>query len=409
VIWKMPDRTTAERRVRLAIDRVLSMTERLWVRFTGARYWRDHHKTDPTTGRTKVDHLRERGVGAEVWPKVAEALDRGVPEDELVDAVLGVAEDAGRSLATTLERRAPQMLREHRALRRGMHRRMRAIWGPAFDSLYQIYVCAEEIGSNLQQLSGPEPLDEALLGLHARACLVLDEIHALLSAGYPLGAWARTRSLHETAVIATLLADHGREPATADLAERFILRAGIDQARDLELAHNLGVQVDPDDLARVRTTKAELVAKYGAMYAKNYGWARPLIPTLRPDSQVSFVKLEEIADSGLSRLDYRIGNHHIHASAWTVQLNTLTRAGRTLRLTGPTNVGFTEPAAVAITSMLTSTSAVIRGLNETLDPMDLVGMRALNHLASTAVEKFEAGQAVVDEREARLVRSADRN
>lgn len=401
----MPDRTTAERRVRLAIDGVLSTTERLWVQVAGARYWRDHRKTDPTSGRTKVEHLRERGVGAEMWPKVAEALDRGVPEGELVDAVVGLTEDAGQVLATTLERRAPQMLREHRALRRGMHRRMRAIWGPAFDALFQIYVCSEEIGSDLQQMSGSDPLDEALLGLHARGCLVLAEIHDLLCAGYPLGAWARTRSLHETAVIAALLADHGREPATADLAERFLRHAAIEQARDLELAHNLGVHIGPTDLARVQQNRAELVTDYGRMYAKPYGWARPLIPTLQPDSQVSFAKLEEIADSGLSRLDYRIGNHHIHASAWTVELNSMTRAGRTLRLTGPTNVGFTDPAVAAITSMLTSTSAVIRGLNETLDPMDLAGMRALNHLASTAAEKFEAGQAIVDEREARLNRA----
>src|SRR5687768_4957959 len=122
----MPDRTTAERRVRLAIDRVLGTAERLWVRAAGARYWRAHRNTDPSTGRTKLEHLQKGGVGPEVWPKVADALDRGVPEHELVDAVLGATEKSGRSMARTLERRAPQMLREHRALRRGMHRRMQA-------------------------------------------------------------------------------------------------------------------------------------------------------------------------------------------------------------------------------------------------------------------------------------------
>lgn len=402
---KLPDRIAAERGVRLAIDRVLTTCEGAWVRLAGARRFREHRDIDPATGRTELEHLRERGVGPEVWPKLVDALDRGVPEADVTALMDKVTEKSSLGLAESLTQSAPQMLRDHRAIDRGMQRRMRAIWGPAFDAFYEIYVCAEEIGSDLQQLSTSEPLSEALLGLHARASLVLDEVHALMVAGFPLGAWARTRGLHETAVIATLLADHGRKSATADLADRFLRHAAVDEARDLELAERLGVGVDAAELERVRDNRANLVAQYGTMYAKDYGWARPLFPSRSDKARITFDQLEDLADSGLSRFDYRIAGHHVHASAWTVQLNTMLRGGQVFRLTGPTNVGFTAPATVAIASVLASTSAIIRGLNETLDPMDLVTLRALQLLSSSAAEKFSACQAVVDEREARLVRS----
>jgi hypothetical protein len=233
--------------------------------------------------------------------------------------------------------------------------------------------------------------------------LVLAEVHALMVGGFPMGALARTRSLHETAVTAVLLADHGRAPATADLGERFLLHAGIDEARDFALADSLGLEVDPAELDRVRDNRANLVSRYGRMYAKDYGWARPLVPAISASARVSFDQLEALASSGLSRLNYRLGGHHVHASAWTIQLTTMPRGGQDYRLTGPTNVGFAGPAAIALAAASVSTGAVIRGLkDEALDPMDLVTARALELMSAEAVARFKACQAIVDEREARL-------
>jgi hypothetical protein len=394
------------RQALLAVDRLLGAAEGTWIELRGGRRRRaEGRHVDPSSGRTRRDHLESGGIGEQVWPKVQEALDAGVDRDALVRAVNGVTESSGKRLAEALRVRAPQMHREHRAADRGMQRRMRAVWGPAFDAFYEIWVCVEELGSDLQQLHRLEndPLVAALLGLHARTCLVLCEIHALMWRGFPLGAWARTRSLHETAVIAALLADHGREPGLEDLAERFLLHADIDEARDVELAVLSGATIEPNELDRVRLRRKELQARFGRMFSKDYGWARPLFPQLGEKERLTFDRLEDVANTNLQRLDYRLASHHVHATAWTLELNQLARGGVVHRLTGPTNVGFGEPAEVALASMMVSTSAIVWGVSDRLpDPMNLVALAALRALGGQALELFDEAQEFVNEREERL-------
>lgn len=400
--WSLPEREMVRRRRLLLADSLLSRLERAWVDTRGRRFRYDH--VDPATGRTDVEHLRERRFGPAVSQMTQGALDRGLSQEAIDASLEAAAEQSAAGVVHELHRRSPQMLRDHRAVRRGMQRRMRAVWGPAFDAFYELYVCAEEVGSELQQLHRDEadPLVGALLGLHARACLLLAEIHALMTEGFPLGAWARTRSLHESAVISSLLADHGRAVGCDDLGERFVRHGAIDEARDAELAVSSGVAVDPTYLDHVRAERAALVTEYGRMFAKDYGWARPLFPGLGPKERVTFERLESRADTGLSRLDYRLGGHHVHSSAWSVALNSLPRGGTTFRLTGPTNIGFGEPAAVASAAVLASTEAVIRGVEARPDPMNLVGLHAMRSLGASALKRFETSQALVDRREERL-------
>jgi hypothetical protein len=335
---------------------------------------------------------------------VQEALDGGAPPEGVIDALDTATREGGDRLALALRRRAPQVLRDHRAVARGMYRRMRALWGPAFDAFYGVYVCVEELGSDLQRLhrEDDDPLVSALLGLHARACLVLAEVHALMVRGFPLGAWARTRSLHETAILTTLLATHGRQPGTDDLGERFIRHAIVDQARDLELAIRSGIDVDEEEVATVRAEREAVVERYGSMFAKDYGWARPLFPSLGPRGRVTFEQLERLADAGLHRLDYRVGGHHVHSSAWTVALNVLSRGGKSHQLTGPTNVAFGDSAAVALAAILVSTSAIVHGVAFPPEPMNLVALHALRTLSVEAAQLFAEGQAIVMEREEQL-------
>lgn len=407
----LPDRSPGIRTLLLAADVVLTRAERLWVELVGGwRRRREGRHLNPATGRTSVEHLHRGRLGHEMWPQLQDAHDDGARVEELTAALDTATTETSDEVVAALRRRAPQMLRDHRALQRGMQRRMRALWGPAFDAFYEVYVCVEELGSDLQQLHGDEDnlLIQALLALHARTCLVLAEVHALMNQGFPLGAWARTRTLHETAVLATLLSEHGREPGTEDLGERFLLHAVVDQARDLELAKASGVDVEDEELARVRDQRSAVVARYGSMFAKDYGWSRPLFPSLRSRESVTFDRLEKLADVGLDRVDYRLGGHHVHSSAWTMTLTCLSRGGKAYRLTGPTNVGFGEPAGVALKAALFSMSAIVHGVEPLPDPMDVVALRAFETLSLRAAELFAECQVVVDNREARLQRRSAR-
>ena len=399
----MRDRARARRQFILAVDRLLTTVERCWVTVAGGRQRRrEGRRVDRTTGRTTLEHLRERGIGRDLWPRLRQALD-GEHGEEVAAGFKRVTEEAAERLAAELHTRAPQMLRDHRAVRRGMQRRIDAIWGPALDALYEVYVCVEELGSDLQQLHGSgDSQVQALLALHARACLVLAEIHALLREGLPLGAWARTRSLHETAVIATVLEKYGREAGTEDLSQRFLLHAVVDEARDLELAVRNGVTVDMEELDRVRHDRASLVARFGPMFAKDYGWARPLFPSIGTKERVTFEALEDLAKTGLYRLDYRLGGHHVHSSAWTLALNMVPRGGVVYRLSGPTNIGLADPATVALAATLVSTSAIVHGVAQPPEPMHLVSLEALHIMSDRATGLFDTALLVLHDREARI-------
>lgn len=396
---------STRRRLLLGTDWPLSKLERLYVAgMGGRRRFKRRGDIDKSTGRTKFDLIGANRLGPTLADSAGEALTKGADPAELAQAIDEAVTDAVPSVIDALQAAAPQMHREHRLLRQAARRRSRAIWGPAFDAFYEVYVCAEEIGSNLQQLHGPggDAHTASLLALNARACLVLNEVHTLLVEGFPLGAQARCRSLHETAIIATVISDSASAPETADLGERFLRHGIVDQARDLELAHEHGIHVDTEELEAVRSLRAEAIDDYGSGFKHDYGWARPLFPTLTPKARVTFAQIEQLAETGLSRLDYRLGGHHIHSSGWTIALNMFERGGQDFRLTGPINIGFTEPAAVALTSSRATTSALIYGIDVIPDPMDLVALRTLNELSNRTIELFAEGQALVDERERRL-------
>ncbi len=133
-------------------------------------------------------------------PALQEALDEVVPR-----------------IARDLARRAPRMLRQHRRVNRGFERHLRKHWGKALDRFYAIVVCAEEVGHKLHGAHRKavaeefDPVFEALIGLYARACRIAREVHQLLSGGFSFGALARSRTLHELAVITIVIADYGRE------------------------------------------------------------------------------------------------------------------------------------------------------------------------------------------------------
>ena len=110
-------------------------------------------------------------------------------------------------------------------------------WGAALDACYMVTKGAAELGAVAAQ---PRPqakfdsVSKALVLLQARACQTSFEVHTLLSAGFPGGAFGRYRTLHELAVIAALLSQYGRRPEHADLADRYLDHAHINQYRQVQ-------------------------------------------------------------------------------------------------------------------------------------------------------------------------------
>jgi hypothetical protein len=145
-------------------------------------------------------------------------------------------------------------------------------------------------------------------------------VHRLLSSGFPKGALSRCRTLHELAVTSIVIAEHGREPAHADLAEKFLLHQVVMEYKDAlvyqEQCETLGYEPFSDEaMAKMKRRHDDLVQRYGPLFAKPYGWASGL-----DGPQPTFRDLEKLAELSHLRSHYRWASHEVHSDAVTVQV-----------------------------------------------------------------------------------------
>lgn len=360
-------------------------------------------KIDPKTGRIRVEQLRKTQIGSEIYPKIEKLIEAGVDTGIVVSILLEVAESVAPEIKAKLDRSAPRMLRMHRRSDRKFQRRVRKLWGPQLDALYEAYVGAEELGWNLQALHKDErdATAEALTGLHSRACLVVREIHSLLSNGFSMAAESRARTLHETAVIATVIGFQCNEPSTTDVAVRYLRHEMIDLARDYRTAVDAGMNVDSSEMELIERELGRYVAEYGRIFGRDYGWAAPLFPNVNPEKgHINFAMLEALALTGLSRLDYRLQSHHVHASALTMAMHRYKKNGQVLRVTGPSIGNFADPAIACLTALQVTTSAFAINVSPGYpDPMDIVSLVTLRELTDSAINAFSQRKQELDRRQ----------
>jgi hypothetical protein len=216
-------------------------------------------------------------------------------------------------------------------------------WGRALDLYYMILVGAEEAGADFDRRHTPadgytdDLLFEVLAGLHARACRTAGEIHALLSAGFPYGALARCRTLHELG------------------AQRFLDHDAVLRHQDA-IAYQKNCTVlgadpfSPEEMAEWREDYDAILAQYGKNFRQPYGWAEPLTSSVR-----SFTELEHLADVSHLRSYFRWASHEIHSDARGWVLNQHEWNGELYRLTGRTGEGLADPGSLGVISLLQST------------------------------------------------------
>lgn len=122
--------------------------------------------------------------------------------------------------------------------------------------------------------------------LHGRASLVASEVVTLMRAGFPSGAHARWRTIHEVAVVAFFIAEHGQ-----GIARRYLAHDAIQRYKSAELYNTyhqkLGYEpLEPRDLAALENAYRAALDEFGPGFGKEWGWAIPALadgvaPTLR--------------------------------------------------------------------------------------------------------------------------------
>lgn len=331
-------------------------------------------------------------------------------EQAVSDAIKQALERSTPRVVAEIIRTAPKMLREGRRTQRRVRRQVRAHWGEALDLFMMLVVGAQEMGARFDKKHRPpddewfDPVYDALLGLQARACRTALEVYHLLSDGFPKGAMARVRTLHEVAVTAMVIADYGRRSEHSDLADRFLDHEAVatyKEALNYQLnCETLGYEPFSDEeMADLKARRDAVVAEYGSAYKESCGWAagldKPTAPTFRD--------LEELAKVSHLRGHYSWASHEVHSDAKGYFLNESTWGETVYRETGYSNDGLADPGHMALISLLQTTVSLLFSPEDT-SLRSIVEAQAMSVLVERAGDAFLAAHQAVEAHNTKLQR-----
>jgi hypothetical protein len=253
-------------------------------------------------------------------------------------------------------------LKDQHAISSGFVKRNLVRWKKGFDLLdLHISVCTE-LGSEFNTKHRPEAAKnenyvfEAVVALHANACLIASEILCLLKNGYPDGAHARWRALHEVSVTAFFLCKHGN-----DSAKRFLDYKYIESYKSMVMVNTYESRLQISaftefEVAEAKQFRDELISKYGPDFKEGYGWAAPFLEIRKPN----FAQIESDVKMDHMRPYYKWASQNVHASNLGIS-NKLGKieAKEDLLLAGQSNSGMTDPAHATALSLMQVTSNII--------------------------------------------------
>jgi hypothetical protein len=238
-------------------------------------------------------------------------------EEAIAQAVPDVLQSFSEMLLDEWKQHANEVLAEQRSERARFNESAYNIWGEAINWLdVLVGVCLEE-GARFNELFREEAAQtddfvfDALTRLHARGCQIGFEILALLKNGFADGAHARWRTLHELAVVAMFLAEHGRT-----VAQRYLEHSGIAnywEAKAYQRHCNaLGYPpLSKEEVQQISTLRDSLIKKYGKDFDQDYGWAGSALSGKRS----TFADLEKSVSLDHLRPFYKLANINVHAGS----------------------------------------------------------------------------------------------
>lgn len=241
------------------------------------------------------------------------------------------------------------------------NKNLKRSWGKAFDLLDMFYYVSLEGGSTFND--GYRPIAatdnnlvfDVITRLHARGCQIFSEIICLLKNGFADGAHARWRTLHELAVIALFIRERGNE-----IAEKYILHRGVEDYKAAlkyqECCNDLGLEkLEEDAFNNIKGHYLDLLNKYSKNFKSEYGWAASAVGKDSPN----FADIEAMVGLEHMRPYYKMASHNVHANPKGVFFKLGLLQESEILLSGPSNVGLTDPAHSAAISLLQITTSLL--------------------------------------------------
>ena len=268
---------------------------------------------------------------------------------QILELIPNLAARASKKLLRRLRSRWPLEQTSQNADVSEFRTRLEERWGKPLGQLRMLLTMAREWGEGIhaRKNSGrgkDKPnFKEILLRLHVRGCQVTDEIICLLENGFADGAMARWRTLHEIAVVAAVISQHGE-----DIAVRYISHQAVESKRAMNkymsCCHLLGYKpLSAREIETITKRHEAAVTKYGKEFDTDYGWAASHLKKER----VMFADLEVEAGRQDMRSHYQMGNDNVHAGIKSMFVRLGLLDGYQGLLSGRSNVGLMEPGQLA--------------------------------------------------------------
>jgi hypothetical protein len=198
---------------------------------------------------------------------------------------------------------------------------------------------------------------EALLKIHTRALQISNEILVQLKAGYPDGANARWRSLHELSIISIFLLQNNNEVSKRYLDH--VIMKKFKEAKDYRTYYKkLGyLPIERKEFNKLKKMHDKFISTYGNDFECRSGfeWIPPNILQDR-----NFRALEEHVKLDKLHVFYNLACNSVHGGArGFYRLGLIDELQTQLLLTGPSNYGLADPLQNTAISLLHITNCLL--------------------------------------------------
>lgn len=233
--------------------------------------------------------------------------------------------------------------------------------------------------------------DYALVTILGKVLLRFEEIIILLKRGYPDGAMALSRALHELTVCFIFLIKHRN---MNDLIERYFDYIEVEKSKDMSALIQTCNQLEYEiiqvqDKKEQEKRKSDMVAKYGNSFSKDFGWSFCV------EGINNFFDMEKDVGATVLRNMYRLGCNVIHSGPNSNRYslgNTDIENNNTL--SDPSCIGLAIPAEFALISI----SALVTGIFSYFNDSEFdLHLKQFNDIILRITEKIhESNKRVIE-------------
>lgn len=269
--------------------------------------------------------------------------------------------------------------------------RLEERWSEGFELLRMLLTIARELGNETLKRHRRSKSTKhmhrrfVLMRLHARGCQIADEITTLMSNGFADGAMARWRTLHELAVVATLIED-GDE----DLARRYIDHDAVDtkrQADDHDKSQKIlgNSPIGKRQRQSIEKTYNDYIKKYGKSFGGLYGWAAKRLNLERP----TFKDIQEAAGRAGMDIYYKLASVNIHAGSRAMFFRLTNMGTPEVLLAGRSNAGFVDPGKNMAFTLVQLTATLVGHVRDIDDMIELKTIITIRDAVPDALERAD--------------------